>query len=287
MSESSSKPRFWDLKSAAILVVAVWLMAIFLSDCGYRFTVARLSAERWAEDDGLNDLVMAIQSGRTARVDSLLSRVDVNARDNADYTPLMHAVRAGRLDLCRRLIDRGADLDASTHVGMNALMLAVVRQDESILRLLLSRGAGVDAPTCSGRTALMVACCKGNDELAAVLLQAGANVNATSNQGVTPLIDAVSATAAAPGPPPNPQSLRLIRRLLSAGACINAADRDGATALIEAAREDSAPTIALLRSMGADSRLRDRHGRDALAIARQGECHAAIAALLADLPAHP
>jgi ankyrin repeat protein len=179
------------------------------------------------------------------------------------------------------LIDRGADLNASTQTGSNALMLAVLYGHESVLRLLLSRGAGVDPPTPSGRTALMTACNVGSDELAEVLLEAGANVNARSHQGVTPMIDVASA------PPASPATLRLIRRLSDAGADINTQDNDGTTALMEAAKSNSGETVALLRSLGADVRVHDRWVRDAVAMAREGNCPDALAALLAEAPPTP
>jgi ankyrin repeat protein len=281
MSEKNS-PRFWDLQAVVILLVVILMMALFVSESVYHLTVARLRADFWAEDDDLNELIIAMTSGQpAARVEDLSARVDINARDHLDYTPLMDAVRAGRLDICRRLMDRGADVNASTHTGLTPLMVAVLTGDESAVRLLLSRGAAVDGPTCSGRTALMVACYVGNDELAAVLLEAGSNVNARSRQGVTPLIDAAAST------PPTPRTLRLIRRLSDAGAAINTADNDGATALMEAAKSNSGPVIALLVSLGADMRTRDRLGRDAVAIAREGRCDAALAALLAEAPSTP
>jgi ankyrin repeat protein len=281
MSKPSST-RFCDLKGVIILIVAVSMMLIFVAQCGYRFAVARWSLEHWADDDDLNKLVIAIENGWPAdRVGALSTRVEVNARDNLDYTPLMHAVWAGRLDVCRSLIDRGADVNASTQTGLNPLKLAAAHGDESVLRLLLSRGGNVDGPTSSGRTALMVACCAGNDELAAVLLQAGSNVNAKSIQGLTPMIDAASAS------PTTPQTLRLIQRLSDAGGDVNAADNDGSTPLMEATRNDSAQTVALLRSLGADVCARDHRGRDAITIARQAHCADALAALLAERTFRP
>lgn len=280
ISEKNS-PRFWDLQAVVILLVVILMMALFVSESVYHLTVARLRADFWAEDDDLNELIIAMTSGQpAARVEDLSARVDINARDHLDYTPLMDAVRAGRLDICRRLMDRGADVNASTHTGLTPLMVAVLTGDESAVRLLLSRGAAVDGPTCSGRTALMVACYMGNDELAALLLEAGANVNARSHQGVTPMIDAAATS-------PTPRALRLIRRLNDAGAAINAADNDGSTALMEASKSNSGEIIALLRSLGADVHARDHLGRDAVAIAREGGWDAALTALLAETPSAP
>jgi ankyrin repeat protein len=280
MSEKSI-PRFWNLQSVIILLVTVLMTTLFVSNCAYEATVARLSADNWSDDKTMNAFVNAIESGEpAARVESLSACVDINARDHLDYTPLMNAVRAGRLDVCRALIDRGADLNASTYTGFTALMVAALRGDESVARLLLSRGATVDAPSASGRTALMAACYAGNEEVAAVLLEAGANVNARSHQGVTPMIDAVAN-------PSTSRALRLIQRLSDAGGAINAADNDGATPLMEAAKSNSPELVALLCSMGADVSARDRQGRDAIAFARENRCADALAALLAEAPSPP
>jgi ankyrin repeat protein len=86
--------------------------------------------------------------------------------------------------MCELFLEHGADPNAATWMGWDALKLAVVAGNEQIVPLLLSRGAAVNAPTAKGRTALMAALALKNDRLAAILIKAGADVKAASQADV-------------------------------------------------------------------------------------------------------
>ncbi len=73
---------------------------------------------------------------------------------NSDLTPLHQAVRSRRLETARFLVERGANLNATTEAGQTPLHLAVRQQQLPILELLLAHGAEVNVPDQDGITAL-------------------------------------------------------------------------------------------------------------------------------------
>lgn len=60
-------------------------------------------------------------------------------------TALMNAAIAGKIDVVRLLIDRGADVNAKTSGGYGALNSAAYKQRVDIARLLVAKGADIDA----------------------------------------------------------------------------------------------------------------------------------------------
>jgi ankyrin repeat protein len=66
---------------------------------------------------------------------------DVNAPQQAGFTPLHEAAATGQLDLARLLLDRGAEVNAKTEDGRTALALARKANQTAMIELLASRGA--------------------------------------------------------------------------------------------------------------------------------------------------
>lgn len=88
------------------------------------------------------ELLTAAQTGDAELVRELIARAaDVQARDNAGWTPLMRAASAGNRDAVQVLLDNGADVKAVSHDGTNALKLAEQAGHFSIVRLLWKAGA--------------------------------------------------------------------------------------------------------------------------------------------------
>lgn len=69
-------------------------------------------------------------------------------------TVLMSAAAAGRTEIVRLLLERGADIEAQDADGRTALMSAVIMDHASVVQLLLTRGADTAARDCQGHTAL-------------------------------------------------------------------------------------------------------------------------------------
>ncbi|XP_076324293.1 uncharacterized protein LOC143232576 isoform X2 [Tachypleus tridentatus] len=82
---------------------------------------------------------------------------DVNARDNAGYTPLHESCSRGNLEIASALVQYGADVSASAAGGIRPLHDAVENDHVEIVRLLLSHGADPTIATYSGLTSLKLA----------------------------------------------------------------------------------------------------------------------------------
>lgn len=68
----------------------------------------------------------------------LLIGVDVNAPDVLGVTPLMMAASQGHVDVCRILIEMGADADVAADYGYTALMHAVIFAESGELIQLIA-----------------------------------------------------------------------------------------------------------------------------------------------------
>ncbi len=89
---------------------------------------------------------------------------------------LLLAARAGQLACAERLLDAGAAVDArAPRSQMTALQVAADRGHPELVRRLLTRGAEVNACDRSGASALHRAACRGSRELVDALLEAGAD----------------------------------------------------------------------------------------------------------------
>eukprot|EP00741_Cyanophora_paradoxa_P004173 tig00000786_g4054.t1 len=99
---------------------------------------------------------------------------------------LVEAAKAGDLATVRRLLDRGAAVDAPAAAKqesgftwtVTALCAASRAGHEDVARLLLDRGAAVDARDSNGQTALYNAAEKGHEAVVRLLLERGAAVDA-------------------------------------------------------------------------------------------------------------
>jgi ankyrin len=220
--------------------------------------------------DGTTTLHMACHDGSHALVAGLLRlQPEVDALDGAQFTPLLNAAEAGRVDLLKLLIAAGADLKAIDRNGRNALHLAAGTANPQAARFLLEKRFGVDEISLSGETALMNAAGHCRLEAVALLLDAGARVNgAEENKGLTALMIAalggrVSPTDVRTGTQslgncgPFDDSRRITALLLDKGADIRAKDREGKTALNWACSIGNAGVAELLISRGAEVNAKD------------------------------
>jgi ankyrin repeat protein len=171
------------------------------------------------------------------------------------------AVRRGRLEAVRLLLDGGADLDRAAGDGSTPLMSAAVHGQLEVLRLLLARGAAVDAADPhNGCTAFHAACCNNQAECAETLARAGCDTGLKDGDGKTgrELAEAQGHTAVvaqlravvadqlraaqAVGPAPEPEK-----------AAVVIGDRaEPADQLLEAVRKGDGAEMALLLAAGAD-----------------------------------
>lgn len=90
--------------------------------------------------------------------------------------PIYIAAKMGRLQQLRRLLEEGADINATNNNGRTALMGATSYRNRGIVKELLVEGANVDAADSRGRTALMMAVINNDADIVALLIGAGADL---------------------------------------------------------------------------------------------------------------
>ncbi|XP_054168451.1 general transcriptional corepressor trfA-like isoform X2 [Oppia nitens] len=102
------------------------------------------------------------RAARSNRLDVVISCLqsitcDVNARDNANYTPLHECCTRGNLEVAALLLRNGAHVDASATGGIRPLHDAIENNHIEVVRLLLAYGADPKISTYSGATPLQLA----------------------------------------------------------------------------------------------------------------------------------
>jgi ankyrin repeat protein len=99
---------------------------------------------------------------------------DVNEKTEYNRTPLMGAAKNGRLEIIELLLEKGSDVNAGAdHWGKTALMNAAEEGHLKASKMLLDKGADVKTRTHRG-TALKIAQQKGHKDIEALLKARGA-----------------------------------------------------------------------------------------------------------------
>lgn len=203
----------------------------------------------------------AARDGDSARLERLIANDPkaVSARDDHRLTPLHWAATNGHKDVMKLLLDRGADPNARTDLGMTPLLLAKDCRKDLIV-FLQKRGGDVHSRADNGWTALHSAAQSGNDDAATYLLEKRLAVDDRCKGPFgTPLT-----MAAANG------RTRVAQMLLAKGADVNARTDEGNTALHEAASRGHADVVGLLLTQKADVNARRPKGVHARGLEEPG-----------------
>ncbi|XP_029299077.1 LOW QUALITY PROTEIN: ankyrin repeat and MYND domain-containing protein 2-like [Cottoperca gobio] len=105
-------------------------------------------------------ILQVIAAGDVQEAAQLLAgeEVRVNCLDEYGMTPLMHAAYKGKADMCRLLLQHGADVNCNQHeYGYTALMFAGLSGRTDITSMMLDAGAETDHANSLGRTAAQMA----------------------------------------------------------------------------------------------------------------------------------
>jgi ankyrin repeat protein len=188
-----------------------------------------------------------------------------------DRRALIGALGVGWLALTLGLVPVGG----AAAQDLNDLLIlprAAVNNDfDSVLRLL-SRGDAVDTEGEDDRTALCFAAANGNVQIANLLLDHFANIEHRDRFGDTALH-----WAAING------RVDMVKRLLMAKATVDAPNRQGITPMMMAISNNRREVVRVLVGAGANVRLEDYTGHDAISWARD---KSAILAMLQAAATH-
>ena len=183
---------------------------------------------------------------RYEQIEKEATTVEVNAT-------LFTAAEKGCIDLARRLLEKGASLEARDRMGFSPLSRAAKSGQAEIVAMFLERGAAIDARSIEGSTALFEAAESGRLPIVQILVEKGAKVDLRGRSGITPL-----AAAAYMGSEP------IVEFLMQKGADPNAADDTKKTAIIYAAGRGFSGIARLLLDHGVD--VNARYGNDLTAL---------------------
>jgi ankyrin repeat protein len=125
-------------------------------------------------------------------------------------SPLHRAVQCGELEICRLILEAGADVNGEDGYKQTALFLATNYGSLEMLTLLLDSGAHVNVSDNFGNTPLHGAAREVFPGCCATLLERGANLFALTHDGRTPLHSAAGANR-----------VEVCRFLISAGLALN------------------------------------------------------------------
>jgi serine/threonine protein kinase len=196
------------------------------------------------------------------------AKVNFNAFNNNDDTPLHTALQTNNKVLFEKLLNQTQQFDAKNAKGQTLLVRAIEHRQVDFVRLLIEKMANVNAPDKSGKTPLMVAVSKGN-------APTSITYPATS---VHPPFDTPSMSANDLDDPAGSrnQTREIIKLLINYGADPNLTDINGNTALhminnLEVQTSNCSNNnflelqiLDLLVSKKADTQIKNRAGNTAL-----------------------
>jgi len=124
--------------------------------------------------DGFQPLGLAAFFGQAEAAAFLIANgapVDQPSLNDRHVRPLHSAAASKQLEICRLLLDQGADINARQADGFAPLHAAAQNGDVELIKLLLDRGADIHVRTETGATPLALAEAA-DQEVAASLLRA-------------------------------------------------------------------------------------------------------------------
>lgn len=193
-----------------------------LGQFGYEFTAQGLMKS--IEDNNHDAVQVFVSCG-----------VDLETRDERNWTPLMASAFNGNLELAKLLIKCGSRVSTRDKNGYTPIHWAAYNGHVDLIKILIEHGAEPNSPSQFGWTPLMQAATRGQQLACAYLIFRGADVNATSSDGWTSLHKAA-----------NNGHTAIVKLLLDNGANRFAKYQDGSTPIDLAIKAGHLDIVELL-----------------------------------------
>ncbi len=247
------------------------------SNVNARETRTGTTAVVWAASSNRADAVRALaEAGADLNIQS-----KVTSYPHTQNGVLLSGVEEGVSYVGQTVLPRG---------GWSAVMFAAREGATDAARALADAGANLNLLDPEGTSALIIAIINGHWDTASALIEKGADLNLADIKGMTPLYAAIDMHTLGdtfgrpyPAPPVIEGSIPVIKMLLARGANPNtrlkgpilkrvydAGDGrlgEGATPFLRAARKCDVTVMKLLLDAGADPKLTQKSGNNALMLA--------------------
>ena len=215
---------------------------------------------------GQSSLYRAIFGGHHAAVKLLLEhQADVNIQTGNKFrmTPLHVAAQAGELDICRKLLKHGADVETRSNYGWLALHYASQHGSLDVVQLLLDHGANVNVQEEEQLwSPLHFASYNGDLKIAELIIKHDAEVDVQNENKETPLFCASGYGR-----------LEVARMLVECGAHVNSQNKQGWTPSHSAAWNGHLSLVELLLDSGADVGMKNSSDKTPLDLAEENGKH--------------
>lgn len=212
------------------------------------------------DKDNNNLLMYALKGGKKEVVKFLIeNQINANYINIKGFSPLHFAVRKNRLDLVSILIDGGVDINIKDINGRKVVFDAVCENNFKMVCILSLNGCKVNTNDKIGITPLMVSTMENYRQNALFeLLRLGADVNAVDNNGKNALMYAIKFD--------NRSAMDI---LLKNGTNLNHKDKFNNTAIMHCAKMGNREGVRVLIARGADILAKNIYGKTAYDIARE------------------
>jgi ankyrin repeat protein len=217
------------------------ILAMTLAFTGVASAQTPPSPSEIAAYSGLHAAAWGGQVGEIRRL--IDGGADPNATDGAGRTPLHIAAFASHEDAAAALVKGGADPNLLDHERYDIITIAAVADDAEMVRHAVDLGGNpANVTSIYDGTALIAAAHLGHFDVVEALIEAGAPLDHVNNLGWTALIEAVILGDG------RGRHIRTVRALVEAGADRSIADRQGMTPLDHARQRGYAEIVAILES---------------------------------------
>ncbi|MBM7557798.1 ankyrin repeat domain-containing protein [Halanaerobacter jeridensis] len=186
--------------------------------------------------NNLEELFRAIDAGDRKQVNRLSKEGEINTTLENGVTPLMISTKAGQLEITKKLLEAGAEVEATNEKGKTALEIAIRNQNPQLINLLRNYGAEYEPD----KTDLMQAVFKGDDDKFQAELKKSQAINKKDADGHTPLIWATKFG-----------DLQQVKALVKNGADLEKETARGQTALFYACKQEAEKIAKFLIDQGA------------------------------------
>lgn len=194
-------------------------------------------------------LISAAGRGDAGSVRRLLKKgANVEARDNSGRTPLIAAAYGNHLEAAKPLVEAGADVNAKDQTVQSAYLISTseVGDDPRLLDLTLNNGADVKSLDSYNGTGLIRAAERGHPKIVGRLLQTNIDVDHVNDLEWTALLEAIILGDG------GPTHTEVVRLLIQKGqADPNLPDGNGVTPLQHARQNGYTEIESILEKAGA------------------------------------